>query len=110
MEEEQMQYLYIMRNGRTNEYKIGITNDLNRRHAQLQTGCPHELRNVKQWQHYDRKKIFEYETTIHRFYAHKKIRENGEWFKLTKLELEELCKPETITEQDELIEQYKDLI
>lgn len=110
MESEQMEYLYIMQNGKCKEYKIGITNNLNRRHAQLQTGCPHELRLIKIWQHYDRKIIQKYETVIHRYYNHKRIRKNGEWFELSKAELYELCQPETIEEQDKLIYEYEDLI
>ena len=34
------QILYIMQNGDTNQYKIGITKDLNARWSNLQTGCP----------------------------------------------------------------------
>ena len=104
------QMLYIMQNGNTNQYKIGITKDLNDRYYKLQTGCPYELRIIKIWTHYDRTKIFDYETTIHRFYKHKKTRENGEWYELTNNELAELCKPNSIQEQDNLIEQFKDLI
>lgn len=110
MEYENYEYLYIMQNGVRNEYKIGRTKNLDRRHGQLQTGCPHELRVIKVWQHYNHKKVVDYETTIHRFYKHKRIRENGEWYELTKTELEELCKPNSIQEQDKLIECFKDLI
>ena len=34
------QMLYLMQNGDTNQYKIGITNNLNTRWSSLQTGCP----------------------------------------------------------------------
>ena len=47
MKREPMQILYILRNGETNQYKIGITGDLNRRLGELQTGCPAELQIVK---------------------------------------------------------------
>lgn len=104
------QNLYIMQNGKNKEYKIGITGDLTQRRAELQTGCPYELRIIKVWTHYDRKKIQHYETTIHRFYRHQKLRKDGEWFKLTDIQLEELCKPNSIEEQDALIADYEDLI
>ena len=41
--------LYILRDGNTNNYKIGYTRDFNRRLGQFQTGCPHELQIVKLW-------------------------------------------------------------
>lgn len=104
------QMLYIMRNGDSDQYKIGITKDLNIRYYNLQTGCPLELRIVKIWTHYDRKSIQHYETILHRFYKHKKTRENGEWFYLTENEVAELCKPTSIQEQDNLIQEYKDLV
>ena len=97
-------FLYILRNGNTQEYKIGITKDLNRRISELQTGCPHELVIIKIWQHYQRKFIEQYERVLHRYYKQYRIRKNGEWFKLPKSEIEKLCKPETITEQNNFIE------
>lgn len=97
-------FLYILRNGKTQEYKIGITSNLNRRISELQTGCPHELTIVKLWQHYQRKTIEKYERVLHRYYKEYRIRSNGEWFKLPKSEIEKLCKPDTIAEQNEFIE------
>ena len=41
-----LQMLYIMQNGETNQYKIGITKDLNIRYRNLQTGCPEELKII----------------------------------------------------------------
>ena len=52
-----MYIMYILRNGNTNQYKIGITNDLNRRLRELQTGCPGELEIVKLYTHYNKDKI-----------------------------------------------------
>lgn len=40
-----IQTLYILQNGDTNQYKIGITNNLNKRLAQLQTGCPRRIKS-----------------------------------------------------------------
>lgn len=108
MERKQTQILYILRNGATDEYKIGITNDLNRRLTQLQTGCPNELRVVKLWTHYQRKIIERYERVLHRFFTKCgcRIRPNGEWFRLREPDIYQLCKPNSIAEQNEIIENF----
>ena len=64
---KKMNILYILQNGNTNQYKIGITKDLNMRLHNLQTGCPGELRVIKIWQHYDRKVIEKYERVLHNY-------------------------------------------
>jgi len=101
-----MQTLYILQNGETNQYKIGITNNLNRRLQQLQTGCPYELKVVKIWTHYNRKIIEKYERVLHRYYTKCgcRIREDGEWFTLRVPDIAFLCKPNSIAEQNETIE------
>lgn len=101
-----MQTLYILQNGNTNQYKIGITNNLNRRLQQLQTGCPFELKIVKIWTHYNRKVIEKYERVLHRYFTKCgcRIRENGEWFILRVPDINYLCKPQSIAQQNELIE------
>ena len=103
---EENYFLYILRNGRTKEYKIGRTNNLNRRIKQLQTGCPNELRIEKIYTHYDNKHIIDYETTLHKYYKKLgcKIRDNGEWFKLDRNEIAFLCQPDSIEEQENLME------
>ena len=40
MSRKQSQIMYILQNGDTNQYKIGITDNLNRRLCQLQTRLP----------------------------------------------------------------------
>ena len=102
----EMQFMYILQNGDTSEYKIGITNNLNKRMASLQTGCPNELKIVKLFTHYDRKQIMKYERVLHRYYTKCgcRIRTNGEWFNLRIPDLTFLCKPQTIAEQNELIQ------
>jgi len=101
-----MQILYILQNGDTNQYKIGITNNLNRRLQQLQTGCPFELKVVKIWTHYNRKIVEKYERILHRYFTRCgcKIRDNGEWFILRVPDINYLCKPQSIAQQNELIE------
>ena len=106
------QMLYIMQNGETNQYKIGITNDLNRRHGNLQTGCPTELKIITVYTHYDRKQIQYYERVLHRYYEKCgcKIRDNGEWFELKVADIDFLCKPSGIKEQNELMETIKKMM
>lgn len=102
---KEMQFMYILQNGNTNEYKIGITNNLNKRIGTLQTGCPNELKIIKIYSHYNRKQIEKYERALHRYFTKCgcRIRKNGEWFNLRVPDITFLCKPETIKEQDELI-------
>jgi predicted GIY-YIG superfamily endonuclease len=102
------QMLYIMQNGNTNQYKIGITNNLNRRFKQLQTGCPGELKIIKIWTHTQREFIKKYELILHNYYTEKgqKIRPNGEWFTLTKEQVKELCKPNGTKEQNQLVKKF----
>lgn len=100
------QILYILQNGNTNQYKIGITNNLNKRLQQLQTGCPFELKVVKVWTHYNRKVIEKYERVLHKYFTKCgcRIRENGEWFILRVPDINYLCKPQSVAQQNELIE------
>lgn len=105
MNRKPLQIMYILQNGDTNEYKIGITNDLNRRLGELQTGCPNELRVIKLYTHYQRKIIERYERVLHNYYTKCgcKIRPNGEWYKLSKADISFLCKPNSIAEQNEVV-------
>lgn len=98
------QMLYIMKNGTRNEYKIGITNNLNHRYPALQTGCPNDLHIVKIWKHTQRKFIEKYERVLHRFFQNVRIRNNGEWFILSDESVTMLCEPNTVAEQNALIE------
>lgn len=97
--------MYILQNGDTQEYKIGITNNLNKRMATLQTGCPNELKIVKLFTHYNRRTIEKYERVLHRYFTMCgcRIRPNGEWYNLRKSDITYLCKPQTIAEQNQLI-------
>lgn len=101
-----LQIMYILRNGNTNQYKIGITNNLNSRIAKLQTGCPGELEIVKIYTHYNREVIKKYERVLHRYYTKCgcRIRSNGEWFELRVSDITFLCEPNSIAEQNALIE------
>lgn len=99
--------LYIIRDGNTNNYKIGITKDLNKRLRGIQTGCPHELQIVKLWKHTQKQVILKYERVLHRYYKKNGNQANtqGEWFELTQNDLICLCGVNTIQEQNDLIDQ-----
>lgn len=105
------QMLYIMQNGNTNQYKIGITNNLNRRWKQLQTGCPEELKIVKIWVHTQREFIEKYEIILHNYFTElgQRIRTNGEWFILSEEQIQELCKPNGVKEQNQLIKKFLEI-
>lgn len=106
------QILYIIQYGNTNQYKIGITKNLNRRISELQVGSPYELKLVKIWTHTRREKIEEYERVIHRYLIREgyQIRKDSEWFRLCKPILKLLLAPNTIQEQNKVIEFiHKDL-
>lgn len=106
------QMLYIIQYGNTNQYKIGITKNLNKRISELQVGSPYELKLVKIWTHTRREKIEEYERVIHRYLIKEgyQIRKDSEWFRLCKPILKLLLAPNTIQEQNKVIEFiHKDL-
>lgn len=106
------QILYIIQYGNTNQYKIGITKNLNKRISELQVGSPYELKLVKIWTHTRREKIEEYERVIHRYLIKEgyQIRKDSEWFRLCKPILKLLLAPNTIQEQNKVIEFiHKDL-
>lgn len=112
MNKKPLKIMYILQNGNTNQYKIGVTNDLNRRLAELQIGCPNEIKVVKLYTHYQRKIIEKYERVLHRFYEKCgcRIRPNGEWFELKQSDINFLCKPNSIAEQNELIDILLDMM
>ena len=106
------QILYIIQYGNTNQYKIGITKNLNKRISELQVGSPYELKLAKIWTHTRREKIEEYERVIHRYLIKEgyQIRKDSEWFRLCKPILKLLLAPNTIQEQNKIIEFiHKDL-
>lgn len=99
--------LYIIRDGNTNNYKIGITKDLNKRLRGIQTGCPHELQIIKLWKHTQKQVIQKYERVLHRYYKKCgcQLETQGEWFELRPADISFLCKPNTIAEQNDTIDQ-----
>lgn len=77
-------YLYIIRCGRSKYYKIGVTNDLEKRLATHQTGCPYELKLIcyskADLDDYLGKEITYLEGFLHNNYSEFRVR--GEWFEL----------------------------
>lgn len=63
-------------------YKIGLTNSIERRLAEMQTGCPHLLFALRC---YEVKNPVAVEAMLHAFFHKKRIR--GEWFKLDDTDL-----------------------
>lgn len=104
--------LYIFQNGNTNQFKIGKTNNLNRRLAELQTGCPGELKVIKIWSHYKKSMVDRYERTLQRYYTKCgcRIRPNGEWFVLRKPDIYYLTKVTSIQEQNEFIKKLEKMM
>lgn len=81
---ENVEIVYVLQNGDTNQYKIGITNNLNKRMAQLQTGCPGELKIIKVFHTDKRYQARGLEMALHHKFETegKRIRLGGEWFTL----------------------------
>ena len=105
-----MQLLYIIQIKNTNIYKIGITNNLNKRLSELQVGNPSELIFVKLWKHPQLKKIQNYERILHNYYKKSGCLIRGEWFYLSQADIKYLSKPSTIEEQNKLIEDIKKML
>ncbi len=80
-----VEYIYVIRKDESNYYKIGRTNNIERRIKQLQTSNSEILYPVKIIK---TKGAAETETAIHKKYKHHQV--NGEWFFLKLNVLEEL--------------------
>ncbi len=77
--------LYVLFISELNVCKIGISENVEKRIKQLQTGCPFRIDVVRKYQSPISAKI---EKILHRQYRSRKIDENeyhlmGEWFNLT---------------------------
>ena len=82
-------YLYLIKIEGQDLYKIGITNDLNIRQRQLQTGNPFFLNYVfaieADLNDYFGREIAYLEKFLHKNYSERKVQK--EWFRLTKLDV-----------------------
>jgi len=71
-----------------NHYKIGKADDLKQRLHDLQVGCPYEL-SVSAFLPCELSEAFKLEQMLHRKYSG--CRARGEWFKLSRADLKEIC-------------------
>lgn len=74
--------VYIMQLGDTNLFKIGYSNDVDRRRAQIQAKCPIPITVIyERWGHDYRF----FERVLHKEFEKKRVK--GEWFKLSASDL-----------------------
>lgn len=73
-------YVYFINKIAASDYKIGITNNLNRRLRQIQTGNPHPLQITHYIESETRGQAIKIEREIHHLLAVTKM--VGEWFRL----------------------------
>ncbi len=90
--EQNKQLIYIMRNGNTNLYKIGISQHCNKRKKQLQTGNPNEIKLLYRCYIDPEIKAVNVETTIHQYLKENNKWIRGEWFRLTETEVYSIAK------------------
>lgn len=77
--------LYLIRKIGTNQFKIGISKNPQRRLKQLQTGSGDRLLLHRTWQLKDDRST---EKKLHRMFWQSKSRHNGEWFELSNAHLD----------------------
>ncbi|HHF3209279.1 TPA: GIY-YIG nuclease family protein [Vibrio diabolicus] len=78
-------YLYVLRCSGTSFFKIGISNDIDKRMRELQTGCPFKLKLVcstePEFEDMYAREILFLEKFFHKNYAEFHV--HGEWFELS---------------------------
>jgi predicted GIY-YIG superfamily endonuclease len=83
------EHLYVIKNNNTGLYKIGITQNIRQRFAQLRTqsGCDLTLIfNILFEQGYDERTAIA-ENYLHEYFKDKRIKGKGEWFNLNPRDL-----------------------
>ncbi|HAA28666.1 MAG TPA: hypothetical protein DCE56_14500 [Cyanobacteria bacterium UBA8553] len=78
-------YIYVVRSGSSNLYKIGRTTNFQKRLKTLQTSCAVQLTVVKTFMSLDAVSL---EKAVHSKFAH--FRQKGEWFELNSEQLAQL--------------------
>lgn len=71
--------LYVLEIKKLETYKIGVTDNLEKRIKQLQTGSPEEITVVNYFEYELPKQAFKIEKILHKKF--KKHQTQGEWFK-----------------------------
>ena len=77
--------VYVLKLKDKNIYKIGVTNDLNRRLKQISPRLPFEVEVEHTIKH---NHIYNLEKELHERFSDKRM--NGEWFRLNKSDLQEI--------------------
>ena len=86
---EDITFVYILRSGHSNNFKIGVAKDIGARIKQLQTGSPYKLSLYQYFEAPTRKQAFKCESLLHRYFKSCKSRLMwGEWYRLSLQELE----------------------
>lgn len=75
-------YVYLLKAEGTSNYKIGVTNNVDKRTRQLQTGCAQPIVVVAKTLTID---PYAAEKILHRRYKRHRLRSNGEWFQFSSL-------------------------
>lgn len=78
-------FLYVVRHGDSNIYKIGTANDISQRVAQLQTGNPCQITIHACYEFGNAQYV---EMALHEKFAHNRV--SGEWFNLNGDNLKEI--------------------
>lgn len=78
-------YIYFILNVGTKNYKIGVTKNLEKRLAALQTGNENKLEIYK---NIYTKNYFQIEKKIHKYFANYRL--EGEWFEVTKHDIDRI--------------------
>jgi len=86
------QLVYIMAEGYSDNYKIGISANPEKRRRELQTGCSKEIRILFTCKIDDNIVSRDVETVIHKFLKEKGKWIRGEWFRLTKDQVVNIAK------------------
>lgn len=96
---EETNYVYILRSGNTNNFKIGVSKNIENRIKQLQTGNPYKITVYHYFEAPTRENAFNCEHWLHKFFdGHKTELMRGEWYRITLKELEPFLKIDYTTE------------
>ena len=93
---EDTNYVYILRSGNSNNFKIGVSKNIEKRIKQFQTGSPYKISTYCYFEAPTRQQAFNCEYNLHKFFdSHKTDLMWGEWYRISKKELEQLTKCQT---------------
>lgn len=88
---EETNYVYILRSGKSNNFKIGVAKNIENRIKQLQTGSPYRLTTYHYFEAPTRALAFNCEHILHKFFdGHKTKLMCGEWYQIELKELRPL--------------------